>query len=557
MDAAPLDGKSSSVTLQGCLQLAGLCFALLLPFVNKPLHIDDPLYIWTANHILSHPLDFYSFRLNWEGRNEPVSRFFQNPPLTSYLLALLTFLFGSSRIIFHLVFFLFDALAVVGIYLLAGRFCRRPFLVAVLFLLCPAFLVSATTLMCEPLMICFWIWGIYFFVIGLLRSPFYLPAAGFILLLAVVTKFVAICIVPLLILYSFCHSSKSRIKMLAQAGALCLPVLGAIAYELLTARKYGSGAFAGAVIYVSGTHHSVPMPFKVKLLDTFCFLGGCAAACVLLIPMAMRWSVLTSVFLITALAALFMSPPQHPDWQFIIQYGIWLFGGAALFLFATLALASSFRRNQWQDDLFLFAWLVGIFVFTGFINWSINARSMLPVLPPVCLLTVRSLDTVKSLSKLGLTFALTIATVLVLCVTTADYNLATTLQIAGTALSRPITTGNVWFVGHWGFQYYMQQSGAQPIDDRSPQARPGDVLIYPVSNYGGAPRAMDLIRLQHLEIGPARWIATDHPESGAEFYCSYGDGLPFVFASIPPEAFDVLRVTSATSIGESPVQTQK
>ena len=41
-----------STTLRDCLILVALTLACLLPFVGKAFNIDDPMYLWAAEHIL-------------------------------------------------------------------------------------------------------------------------------------------------------------------------------------------------------------------------------------------------------------------------------------------------------------------------------------------------------------------------------------------------------------------------------------------------------------------------------------------------------------------------
>ena len=37
----------------------------------------------------------------------------------------------------------------------------------------------------------------------------------------------------------------------------------------------------------------------------------------------------------------------------------------------------------------------------------------------------------------------------------------------------------MWYVGHWGFQYYMQQSGAKPIELADTRLQTGDIAVVP------------------------------------------------------------------------------
>ena len=87
-----------------------LCFLLiiviacLIPFCNKAFHIDDPLFIWTAKHILVNPIDFYGFSINWYGWEMPLYQVTKNPPLGSYYIALASLPFGFGEIPFILPF---------------------------------------------------------------------------------------------------------------------------------------------------------------------------------------------------------------------------------------------------------------------------------------------------------------------------------------------------------------------------------------------------------------------------------------------------------------------
>ncbi|MEJ2691258.1 MAG: hypothetical protein P8130_15215, partial [Deltaproteobacteria bacterium] len=82
-------------TIANPLLLVSLAAILcLLPFINKAFNIDDPLFIWSAKHILSDPFNFYGFKANWNGYEMEMSSINQNPPLVSYYIALIASLFS-------------------------------------------------------------------------------------------------------------------------------------------------------------------------------------------------------------------------------------------------------------------------------------------------------------------------------------------------------------------------------------------------------------------------------------------------------------------------------
>ena len=47
-----------------------LCLA---PFLNKAVHLDDYLFIRSAQHIVGHPADPFGIVVNWNGIDEPLS----------------------------------------------------------------------------------------------------------------------------------------------------------------------------------------------------------------------------------------------------------------------------------------------------------------------------------------------------------------------------------------------------------------------------------------------------------------------------------------------------
>jgi hypothetical protein len=65
------------------------------------------------------------------------------------------------------------ALAVIwGTYRLARHCCDHPMLAALAALFTPVFLVSSLTVMCDVLMLAFWVWAVVWWVEGMERDDF-------------------------------------------------------------------------------------------------------------------------------------------------------------------------------------------------------------------------------------------------------------------------------------------------------------------------------------------------------------------------------------------------
>jgi hypothetical protein len=77
-------------------------FLLLGPFVAKPLHIDDPLFVWTGQWIQHHPGDFFGKEVDWSVSTMPMWKAYWNPPFLPYIFAGVATLCGWHEIVLHL-----------------------------------------------------------------------------------------------------------------------------------------------------------------------------------------------------------------------------------------------------------------------------------------------------------------------------------------------------------------------------------------------------------------------------------------------------------------------
>jgi hypothetical protein len=112
-------GIKSWMTSHPLVVIGALLVLCLGPFANKAIHMDDPLFVWSAAWIQRHPGDFFGFVVNWFGVETPMTEANYNPPTTSYCLALAASLLGWQEIALHGAFLLAAFAAAVGIYHLA------------------------------------------------------------------------------------------------------------------------------------------------------------------------------------------------------------------------------------------------------------------------------------------------------------------------------------------------------------------------------------------------------------------------------------------------------
>jgi hypothetical protein len=547
--------------------LVVLTLLCLLPFVGKAFHIDDTLFIWAAKHIVEHPLDPYGFRVVWYSIEMPMSEVMKNPPGAAYYGAAVGSVFGWSEYALHLAF-LFPALVVVlGVYQLAVELTSSPLLAGLITLCAPGFLVSSTSIMSDVPMLAFWMIAIILWRRGLDPSkPFYLASSGLLIGACALTKYFGACLIPLLLLYSLLKTKRLGRWVLY----LLIPVVFLGGYQGWTHSLYKRGLLSDIAPYVNQVHaihttslwRASTMSFWGASTVCLAFLGGCMLPALICIPWLWRrpfiFGCCVAAAFGTAAAARGWfnvgSPfPQEHDGFLMVQLLLFIAGGISVL---ALSVFDVCRRRD-ADTVFLAAWVIGTFVFAAYLNWTVNARSLLPLIPAASILMARRLDQVQR-SCLPAVWALVIPLVvsglLSLWVGWGDMTLANSAREAALIVHDKTAGqhGRVFFFGHWGFQYYMQSFGAQPVDLAQTKVTPADFIIQPENNINVVPIPVDLTSFSEvIKLQDRSWMATMCIERGAGFYASVMGVMPFTLGSVPDERYVLIRMRpSALQLSE-------
>lgn len=529
--------------------LALITVLALLPFLAKPFNVDDPLFVWAAKQIHAHPADPYGFNVEWGFKEFPMSRVTENPPLACYYLALAAGVFGWNEIGLHLAFLLPAIAAVIGAYRLAKRFCKSPEWAALITLFTPVFLVSASTVMCDVIMLAFWVWAVAFWLEGMESKRFRpLAISGVLVSLALVSKYFGVCLIPLLAAHGLAHQR----RLGRWALALLIPIAAICVYQLWTNSLYGAGLLSAAGRYAS----SATQFYQVSKLNSsavaLAFTGGCAATAVFFAPLLWRRTAaligsvaIAAVILVFVAGGVFTkyTEIETPVWV-KVQFVFWALGGLSIL---ALAAAELWRRRD-AGSWLLALWVWGTFIFTAVINWTVNGRSILPLVPAIAILIARRLEQfpVRVQAK---AICLAAGAALSLIVVGADCNFAHAVrEVAANVAStyqRPSQT--LWFQGHWGFQYYMQEHGASPIDFKNSDLKLGDIVAVPSDNTNLRPfdpATVDL--LGTVTVDRAGALDTMDSLTGAGFYSSLWGPLPFAFGHVAPEYASVYQLKQPT-----------
>jgi hypothetical protein len=524
-----------------------ICVGCLAPFVNKAFFIDDPLFLWAAQHIQQHPLDPYGFDVNWYLFPMRMADVTKNPPLACYALAVAAWLFGWSEIALHTAFLLPAAGVAWGVYRLAEGLCTRPLLATLAAVLTPVFLVSSTNVMCDTMMLCFWVWAIVCWRRGLER-PGWLIVAGVLISLCALTKYFGVSLIPLLLVYTL----QARRRIRAGLAALLIPLAVLTAYQIVTQRLYDRGLLLDAVGFSLGAHDEHAEGWRTPLIG-LAFTGGCLTSVLFYLPLLWprrRLAALVAVSVVLAAPLV----AKSSDASRSVQAALFLLGGIAVVALA----AADWRARRDADATLLLLWTAGTLTFAIGVNWVVNGRSLLPLAPVLGISLARRLDTKTGaflnfdrMKNVRVYLPLLPSAVVALAATAGDYRQAdadrdAARHIVEVASSEP---GALWFEGHWGFQYYLQREGGIAVDQsgKALHFHKGDFIALPSDNYGVyyEPDAETAREILLVEPNPSLLASTMNRERGAGFYSHVHGSLPFVFGPAGLVRYRLLRFVTS------------
>ena len=137
------------------------------------------------------------------------------------------------------------------------------------------------------------------------------------------------------------------------------------------------------------------------------------------------------------------------------------------------------------------------------------------------------------------------AATICLLVAKADYDLATTARTAARDLCSKFGNSpkTLWFEGHWGFQYYMEQGGAKALESDFAAPVPGDMVVVPSEAANTFDLATNLVRLiDTLAYESTPHCSTMSLSAGAGFHAGTTGHYPFSIGHIDPERYYVFKV---------------
>jgi hypothetical protein len=465
------------------------CLVTVLDCV-KPLMIDDAAYYYYARQAADHPLDPYGFACFWWQRPY-VANDVLAPPGLPYWWSAAVRLFGERPVLWKLWLLPFVLLFAGALYALFRRFCRGLELPLTWFtLLSPAFLPGVNLMLDIPALALSLAAVALFLRAADRDSPVLAALAGLVAGLGMETKYIGFLAPAVMLLYAVLYG---KWRLWPAAAVVAAQVF--VSWEFLIALLYGQSHFL-----LAARESSRPLLEKFNLVVPLLGILGTVAPPLALLGLAAlrtpRWAVgLAGGLTLGGYAAVAVfGIGWHLEWQQSalprlfppgaasdLTLDILIFGEMGLLAVGVVAIAvvalcrlPSFHLpwtllwRRYRARLFLLLWLglelAGYFAMTPFPA----VRRVMGVLI-VATLLVGMLAARSCRSREGRRLVVAVvgfSAALGLGFAALDWWEAWTekaMAEAAAATARAQGGGTVWFVGHWGFQFYGEHSGMRPI----------------------------------------------------------------------------------------------
>ncbi len=531
-------------TVLKCAAPSILVIALVLvPFLGKAFTMDDTFFLFQARHALVDPLHPTSIDIVWANVPERVAKIGPTGPLMAWLLVP-SIAAGGVEWAAHLGQLVALAAALVATASLALRLGLDPRWATVASLLVsvtPAALGMAGTAMPDVPAMALGVLGVERLVAWKRDGRMYSAVLA--------TLFLALA--PL---------ARSPSLLLPGVGALLvagnflavrswrdppwtrwLPVAAApivtVAFLVLT-----RDATAGGGDILHSTHGMSWAGAVGK--NTVAFLTHW----VLVIPLAIPWVLLRPrsmlsrwwVFLLfTAAAVLVLASSRIPHLYVAPIAGL----GATVLCDV---FADGWRRRD-PLQLALGLWLLIPLAPAPYTH--LPAKYLLPAVPAAALLVAREMSRAERvMTRVALGVCCAVGLSLGIAILRADSAFAGLGRRAAAELISPRAASGqrIWFVGHWGFQWYAEKAGGRILTLTPPYPAAGDLVVTTTRSEAGFeivdmlstryPRATHLRRLEDASPG-GRLMA-----AGAGFFSNGFGYLPWAWSDEPLDTFDLWRI---------------
>jgi hypothetical protein len=409
-----------------------------------------------------------------------------------------------------------------------------------------------------------YVWSLFLWVAGIERERGrWMIAAAVLMGLCALTKYFGITAVGLAAVFAI---GKLR-KPGRWCACLAIPLLMLLLYSLHSERVYGRNHFLFAREFAGTVRDYLGQSLLERTLVVIPYLGVMALPWLLfLVTHAGRRE--RKVFAAGLAATLGIGLVASGSEAVMTFYGlesggaigyiVLAFAGAFLTMATMVVAAKDVFVRRDASTVFLAVWLMGVLVYAIAVAPILGARVLLPALPAMGLILARQMPIVAEHSGQfgrGLrASAWVLAASLATGVLVGDYVAADRDRRAAEYATNFAAESNapLRYYGTWGFQYYVEEAGAQPFvatpreDGRKEYSLEAGMLIVVPQMYGAVPMPEALTEVVAEFTVEEQWpVATWDAKSRAGFYGEFLGLLPYAFDSPRQHAFVIYRVTNA------------
>ncbi len=525
----------------------------------KPLHIDDAAYAYYSAQDAAHPLDPYGFEVLWYYEPQPADEVMA-PPVLPYAWALSRILFGERPWLWKLGLLPWSVLLTWAIYSLLRRFAAGVELpMTALTVLSPAFLPSLNLMLDVPAL-ALSLAAISWFLKACDRKSYGLAVlAGAAAGVAMQTKYTG-AVAPVVMLLAAATAGRWQLWPAATVAAIQV----FFTWEFLIALLYGKSHF---LYFLRGggmlAQKAALTPFF------FSYLGGLAPVLIVVglaaLGVRRRWLtaatgvVLLGFVLIVVMDAEFtgaarpsrklFGPTEIAPWSIQISeivFDSFAAAGVAVMILIIRRLLTGAAAGR-RDVLFLLLWFaletLAYFPLSPFPA----ARRLLGPLVVLALLIGRlAALTCDSARGKCVLWALTgCGALLGMAYYAIDVREAYTEEWGAESAAAWVAGqgggGRVWYVGHYGFQYYAERCGMTPAYSGAdaPQLRQGDWLVRPDKRV-----ASQVIDFDSPALREEKKLMLDDPIPLRTVSCFYCGRAPLEHHEGPRITVQIYRLTA-------------
>ena len=166
------------------------------------------------------------------------------------------------------------------------------------------------------------------------------------------------------------------------------------------------------------------------------------------------------------------------DYSGVQIVALYLFVFAGIY-FLSEAIRIVVRNVNIPHFKFLGVWLLLMLIPALFLLPFGTGRYMLPSLLPMVLILIADPDRDLNIGRKAISTIVVITFVFGLILSWTDFELALTYKVFPQSIRQNYPKEKIWFIGEWGFRYYMKEQGGIYLlsDDTSPSS--GGVIIKP------------------------------------------------------------------------------